>query len=552
MSTQAQIETEQEAKDIIFDFWQKTILSPAHILYIYDKDFRENKRCLHKWQSKIHTEYLNKEYTSEMPLELCIQAVNGSGKDLFVIALFEAFFMMRYKDGTCITTSASGTQLKNQTEKYIRALCEKINNYHQMMIFEIKERDIKCTITNTQLFLFATDEAGKAEGYHPAGPDKPFAIIINEAKSIVSEIFEALTRCTGFQYWIEVSSPGKPIGHFYQMCSSNRTSINKDGIVSNAVKYVRVTSDDCPHLGSNYKSRIAELYGINHTLYKSMVECEFCSEDENVVLSYEKYNRAIKFQAEWYRDTNGNSAGLDLSGGGDEQALYIRNGNRIIGFKTWREKDANVLVSRLIDAFNHFNLKDRIIYADAGNMGMTIIQLLHNKGWKNIRPIYNQSNPKNSVSYKNLGTEMWFELANLFENNELCFDECIVRDTTLQKQLCGRYFKFTTDNQSHLEPKPQARAKGHPSPDRADALALCFLNYKTPRIASVKDKEKKARQDYEDSKLIKLPLIRSFVEASGKEMKNNIAYNYSNRESFDDNKSDLLKEIKQILNNSNN
>lgn len=504
-------QTIEQAKQVLKDFLKKTLVTPAHVVTMYIKDFREGSAVLYPWQAKVHKEYLCKEYTSEHPLEMCAVCVNGSGKDLLVISPFEAWFMLTKEDGTIITTSSSGTQLKNQTEKYIRNLCQTINTFHGLDIFDIKERHITCTLTNSQLHMFATDEAGKAEGYHPAGANSPFAIIINEGKSIHPDIFEALTRCTGFQYWLEISSPGRPEGHFYQMFTSSRTITNLQGVVEPAVKTIRVTSDDCPHLGTTYKDRLRELYGESSALYRSMVYADFSSTDEQVVLTFDKYNRAIKFQADWFNDTAGNIAGLDLSGGGDEQVLTIRNGNKLIAQHSFRIKDAVVLVTELIKLFERYQLKNRPINADAGNMGKTIIDMLHARGWKNVRYIWNQSAPNDELAYANLGAEMWHKLASLYENNELCFADAIIHNVDLRTQLCNRYYKYNTKNQVILESKPQAKAKGHPSPDRADSLALCFLNYVTPKQVLDRKSRQKEIDDEQDSISMGVPSIRKLV-----------------------------------------
>jgi hypothetical protein len=62
-----------------------------------------------------------------------------------------------------------------------------------------------------------------------------------------------------------------------------------------------------------------------------------------------------------------------------------------------------------------------------------------------------------------------------------------------------------------LESKPQAKAKGHPSPDRADSLALCFLNYVTPK--QVLDRKARSKQIDEEqaSASMGAPTIRSIV-----------------------------------------
>jgi phage terminase large subunit len=493
----------REEYRILFCGFKKTFESPAHLVAFYDSSIRDGKVNIHGWQARIHTEILSKIYTDQNPLELILRAVNGSGKDLMVIAPFVVWCMMTNLRSLLVATSSSAAQLNNQTEKHIRKICQAVNTYHGFDIFDIKQRNIKCNITGAEIYLYATDEPGKAEGYHPVEPGRVLVIIVNEAKSVQDEIFEALTRCTGFTHWIEVSSPGKPDGHFYLQNISER---------KNLIKLV-VISDDCPHLGLSYRERLRDIYGENHYLYKSMVLAEFSSSDEQVVLPYEKFERCIKYPPIWIRDDNGNVAGLDLSMGGDEQVLTIRNGNKVISQLHWKEKDVTTLVNKLEAAFKQYHLEGRPIYADAGGLGKHFIDLLRMRGWKNVKYVYNQTDAKQVKLYKNIGTEMWFDLATLVENQSIIL-EGISNDLTTKKQLCNRYFKFVNKDDTTvamLETKPQARAKGHPSPDRADSLALCFKDYITPSAVEQKAKRLKDIKEANNNNLNNIPSIKLFV-----------------------------------------
>ena len=71
---------------------------------------------------------------------------------------------------------------------------------------------------------------------------------------------------------------------------------------------------------------------------------------------------------------------------------------------------------------------------------------------------------------------MWFKLKRLLERKEIIFPANIAK---LQTQLTTRLFKGleSTQGKYALEAKPQARASGRPSPDRADAFVLCFYSY---------------------------------------------------------------------------
>jgi hypothetical protein len=81
-------------------------------------------------------------------------------------------------------------------------------------------------------------------------------------------------------------------------------------------------------------------------------------------------------------------------------------------------------------------------------MGKTIIDMLHARGWKNVRYIWNQSAPNDELAYANLGTEMWHKLAACMRTMNFALQMNLVSMmTTLRTQLCNRYYKYNAKNQ---------------------------------------------------------------------------------------------------------
>lgn len=89
---------------------------------------------------------------------------------------------------------------------------------------------------------FSTDNAGRAEGWHPKiSPDvDPVFYVLDEAKTIPDSIFTAVSRCTLFHAFI-TSSPGADSGTFYDCFHQNSSLYYK----------IRVKYEDCPHIEIN-------------------------------------------------------------------------------------------------------------------------------------------------------------------------------------------------------------------------------------------------------------------------------------------------------------
>lgn len=441
--------------------------SAAELVAFYDKNLNDSNVLLHPWQLQVN-EFLGKaKPTQQLPLKFVLCACNGSGKDAFVIAPFAVWFCLTKIQGRCIITSSSGVQLTSQTEHYISNLCRKVNELHGTEIFKIRQRYIRCRLSGSEIRLFATDEEGKAEGYHPIEPNAEMAIIINEGKSVAIEIYRALRRCTGYNYWIEVSTPGAPHGDFFTHFTNWSDSR-------------RVNTFECPHLSPTEREADKQELGEHSALYRSKHLALFTSVDGNSIIPVEVIERVKELSKDnhikiAYQDWP-LRVGIDLAAGGDENAIVVTRGNIIYKRLYFREKDTTI-TARRIDSFllQELNLPKNyaLIYADDGGIGRgTIDQLNSNYGWS-IARVNNQWASSNKTQYLNRGAENWYRIKRILEESLWHFTSDDLHDDKFLEQLSTRYYKqASTSGKIALESKAEAKSNGRPSPDRADAFIL--------------------------------------------------------------------------------
>jgi phage terminase large subunit len=448
-------------------------VDPVEMLYMIDESYRNGTNRLYPWQIEILQDFA-KESSKDSCYKGVVRAANGSGKDSILIALCTTWLTSRYKFADSVITSASGTQLDNQTCRAIERICNDFNRTFGDM-WKINYRHFTFLPGQGEIVSFTTDEAGRAEGWHPRIPGAHLGIFVSEAKSVPEEIFDALHRCNGVSKRLDVSTPGLPQGHFFNACSSPYW------------KHYHITAFECPHITHQFIEESKFNYGEHHWLYKSMILAEFGSTDESVVIPYHLIYR-LKGSGVFHIKEEFNTGGLDLSAGGDEACLKIRCGNKVIGKKSYQLTDTSVLTEQLQRDFQEFQLDhpQSKIWADSGGLGKPIIDQLRARGWSNLRYVFNQSNAKDKYAFKNIGMEHWYHLKRLIELQEIILD---LEDEKLVKQLSSRYYFIRPDGKTQLESKLQARAKGHPSPDRADATALCFSDYSS-RIILNEDERK--------------------------------------------------------------
>lgn len=490
-------EEDYEINDLLksdpnFKYLPLDFKSPLEMLYTISPNFLSGTMNLYSWQAE-KLDYFGNKFTASCPMKFLLCAANGSGKDAFINAPLALWFVLHKVRSRVVITSSSYTQLQAQTENYIASLAREANQWMLDNGLEeslvIKKEHIVNRLTKSEIKMFVTDDPGRAEGYHPF-PDYPGAemcIIVNEAKSVPDNIFGALKRCTGFNYWLEISSPGRTSGHFFNVY---KNALNWEERNKAKGRYFRdkITAYDCPGHISEAEIEDAKIeLGEFSPLFRSIYLAEFTSIDEPVVVKQEALEKAKNFPPEHIPGRI--SAGVDLAAGGDENGMVLVNGNKMVDEYFFRDNNtmsaAQKIADKLVSWKLVFGLKEENIFADDGGVGKAILDhVVFVLGVMLVRML-NQAKPLNKLRYANRGSELWFTLARMIEENLLVLN---TSNTKLMDQLANRYYRQQSNGRLILESKREARAKGHPSPDRADALVLAFTGISIEDMLEAKTK----------------------------------------------------------------
>jgi phage terminase large subunit len=426
---------------------QKLDLSPAYFawrhlgldLYGWQIDALEKISC--RGQGVMH---------GGPPTTLC--AANGSGKTQHVIAASILWFMNTFPRGRCPVTSGSWMQVEKQLFPALHAF----RGHPLFRGWQFNQTEIR-TPQGGQVIGFSTDNAGRAEGWHPgAGQDEdPVFYVVDEAKTVPDGIFEAIGRCT-LRFHLLASSPGAPRGKFFrshhQEAGMHRT--------------VKATSFDCPHISPEKIERDRRLYGDDHPLFRSMHLAEFTEDSERLVISADRLTKALEAQPAATVAAGETVAFCDFAAGGDENVLAVRKGNHARIVAAWREKDTIQAVRQFVKHFNDEKLAPGHIWGDADGLGTVMIDALAEAGWR-INRFHGGQAASDKEEYANLIAEVWHVGAGEIERGRIHLGQL---DPVTFEQLTTRKSEWTDTGKLRVESKDKMRANGIKSPDRADAL----------------------------------------------------------------------------------
>lgn len=381
-----------------------------------------------------------------------ICAPNGSGKSERVVAASVLWWLSVHPRGKVVVTTADGKQLDGQIIPAIWSHRAKFPNWRFV------EREIT-TPTGGFAKFWTTDEPGRAEGWHgKEGAEEPLLIIVDEAKSVPEKIFEALDRCT-FQSILYISSPGLMQGRFF------------DAFNKHADRYfkLQVGLRDCPHISKEKIADIISQYGgENHPFVRSCLHGEFMDNSaENYLFSLYDVQRLWAAPPNWQ---NGRRiAYCDFAGGGDENVIALREGNRIVIEKAWRESNEMIAVHDFIRIFKKLGLRPEDTYGDVCGAGKVMISRFEELGWMMHR-VNGGLAPAKRDFYKNAATEMWAETSLAVRRQDIILPE----DQVLLGQLTTRKIKYDAKGRFWMETKEELKERGIPSPDRADAICGAY------------------------------------------------------------------------------
>jgi hypothetical protein len=442
----------------------------------------------HPWQQEelyriggdINLEDLPREEwqdpTQKYPYIYNLVAANGSGKDTYFIAPVAIWAAMRYIRCKIVITSESHTQLKEQTfRSAINSLAEAINAAHGEDIFEMRELNLRCTYTGSEIIGFVSDEPGKVEGRHPfpESADNKMFIIINEAKSIKDTLYEAFSRFTGYSHWLQVSSPGQRSGQFYK--SVEISDFNALTLGKNFTR--RVTAFDCPNISRAHIEQTRLKHGENSYPYRTGIMAEFWESSEDVVIPGELLLYEPPHKSTYNLQPRG---GLDIGLGGDPSEFWVVHGNSCLYHAETSTTSPNTLhdwiISQLVLAKARFGLLPADVSGDAGGIGAPILKRVCEAGYE-LRLVNNQSPAYDTNSYANIGAEMYFRVKRLVELGVIVAPKNFPVYGKWLKQLTTRKY-FNNDKQRiQLEAKHKAKGRLGFSPDCADAYVLAYSGY---------------------------------------------------------------------------
>jgi hypothetical protein len=425
-----------------------------------------------------------------------IKACHGVGKT-FTLAVAALWWLARHHEGIVLTTSATQRQVRTQLWLEIHRLANDATvPYPEFKATEIKFRD-----ENNFAIGFSTNHSENFQGYH----GKQVLIIADEAPGIESGIWDAVagTMAGGVVHIVMAGNPTAPSGAFYDAFTKDRglwncftigvfDSPNLKGITLEQLLEMDpseggpLEQNPIQYLATKrwvYDQRQTWWHGDESSSphWMSRVMAEFPAQAEDALFKMIWLERARQRAIEAPRKGSPTNlplfAGVDVGGGTAETVAYVcefREGRmEIVAMGAWRGQDTRGQVVRFL---SQFRSRLCLVNVDSIGIGHNFVLHLQDERFPAVgvnvsqscesKPNLRENDP--AKRFVNLKAFAYQSLADRLERDQV---DGLTDEETIGQLACIRR-EVDSHGRTKIESKEQARGRGEPSPDRAEALML--------------------------------------------------------------------------------
>lgn len=448
----------------------------------------KNDKGAREWAEEhvfgVIDKHLQNPKTRFIPLLIAIASGHGIGKSATIGKVIN-WGMSTCADCKVVVTANTETQMRTKTwpevSKWFRlainSLWFKSNATSIHSADELHEKTwradaVSWTQNNTEAFA----------GLHNKG--KRIIIIFDEASSIADKVWEvtegALTDENTEIIWLAFGNPTRNTGRFRECFKKFRHRWHTAQIDSRTVK------------GTNKEQiqKWLEDHGEDSDFFKVRVRGMFPSASSKQFISVEDVDAAY---GRHLKDFQYNFAPKIITvdpawEGDDEFVIGMRQGLAFSILGTYAKNDNDVQMANIIARFEDEHQADAVFIDGGYGTGIMSVGQTLGRDW--ILVWFAEKSYDDGCLNKR--AEMWNETKKWLKAGG-----AIPEDPVLHSDLIGPEAVSRLDGKLQLESKKDMKARGIPSPNRADALVLSFAHPVVKKMHSITPGKSNHVSDYD-------------------------------------------------------
>lgn len=440
-----------------------------------------------RWQIAVLEEigaHLQNPETRFTPLQLAVASGHGIGKSA-LIAMVINWGLSTCEDCRIVVTANTDTQLRTKTWPEVTKWTKQSITSHwfetQATSIVVKDPDHEKT-WRADATPWSENNTEAFAGLHNKG--KRIIVVYDEASSISDKVWEvtegALTDEETEIIWICFGNPTRNTGRFRECFRKYKHRWVTKQIDSRTVEGTNKAQlqkwvDDYGEDSDFVKVRVRGMFP--STSFKQFISTDDVDAAFGRQIKEAQYNYAPKILT------------VDPAWEGDDEfVIGLRQGLAFSILRIIPKNDNDVQMANIIMQLEDEHQADAVFIDGGYGTGIVSVARTLNRNWQLVwfgeKPIKD--------GYLNKRAEMWGEMKQWLKEGG-----CIPKDHTLYTDLIGPETVARLDGKIQLESKKDMKARGVPSPNRADALALSFAFPVRPKMQMHLSSSQSHKSDYE-------------------------------------------------------
>ena len=401
---------------------------------------------------------------------IAVKSGNGLGKG-YCAAVAVLWFLYYHEPAIVLSTAPTFRQVRHILWRQIRHLHRRSPEVLGGKILETRWE----LADDRYAIGLSADTADQFQGFHSPN----MLIIVDEAEGVSDEIYEAIeaVMTSAAPRLLLMGNPTTVSGAFRRAFHEERHLYRTVTISALDSPNVLAGEVVIPGLATaEWVEERRETWGDNNPIYRARVLGEFPDQAEDTLIKLSDIEAAVQDQTAETVTPKSETAGqeetvlaVDVARfGSDRSVILRRRGNRVEDIQTFHKLDTMQLAGWVVAAIRECR-PDRM-YIDEIGVGAGVVDRLREQSFS-VRGVNVARRARHEGLFTNTRAEGYWRLRELFASGQIS----IPRDNQLMGELAALRYNYDSQGRIYLESKEAMRGRGLPSPDKADALMLAFV-----------------------------------------------------------------------------
>jgi phage terminase large subunit len=398
-----------------------------------------------------------------------VKSCHGAGKS-YLAARIVIWFLHAHPSSIALTTAPTQNQVEN-------ILWRELRSAHASKAKGLLGRclNVRYDIAPDWYgigFKAADTQPDRFQGFHA----EHALAVIDEAAGVAPAVFDALDAVMTSESarMLLIGNPTNPSGTFFDAFHSARSLYNLITIAASDTPNITAGTTVRPYLiTQQWIDDAVTKFGPDSAYVQSRVNADFPKSGTDNLIALDWVEDAAR-RVETVNtapDAGPVDAGVDVARtGDDETVIYLRRGLDVLGFDAWNGYDLMQSVGRIRNVIEPYAVGK--IKVDAIGLGAGVADRLRELGY-DVVDVNVGSSSSDAEKWPNLRHELWWELRELFHNQQI---NGVIDETTMGQLTSVKYSFDSRHTYPLIEKKDEMKKRGLKSPDRAEALMLAFAN----------------------------------------------------------------------------